>query len=170
MIQDSSSPIADADLIEGLIKWQEANRPPAKLEIEYNRAAQLISLARKALAASPLIDAAKSWSELGFDNELLKTVMAYRVAELTQHIENFDKSVYVVHSSVNKIRESPDYQAVVATGQFAVPKLMEILSERPIPWLFALRDIVGKDGPIIPEEERGKIHLVVKRWKTWYDK
>lgn len=63
--------------------------------------------------------------------------------------------------------KSPYYKQLVEMGPEIIPFLLrEIPKERGFPDL-VLRGIVGKDGPVIPEEQRGRMKYIFNAWLDW---
>lgn len=91
-----------------------------------------------------------------------------------KHMEGYAKST--MHLSMTKINH-PDYQAILAMGNSAVPFLLRDVraaSHRPDGkfcfWagVTLLWSIIGKtDGPKVSEQDMGKFDRIQKLWRDW---
>jgi hypothetical protein len=68
-------------------------------------------------------------------------------------------------SSTVEMAKHPAYQEIVSMGQAVIPFLLEDLSQNPLYWLPALRQIT-QENPVLPEQ-RGKIKQMAEAWLNW---
>ena len=73
------------------------------------------------------------------------------------------------HSRIDKIAAHPAHREIVAMGERVVPLLLADLEREPQDpnlWFMALREITG-DGPVIPEDDRGRTVKMAAAWVAW---
>jgi len=71
----------------------------------------------------------------------------------------------IMVSSPTNIALHPSYQKIIGLGEDAIPLLIKELNNQPTFWFWALQAISGINP--VPKYERGKISVMVKRWKRW---
>jgi hypothetical protein len=73
-------------------------------------------------------------------------------------------------SNVTQVNAHPAYREIVSMGHAVVPFLLEAINvEDPEWWFDALKEIYG-DGPVIPEEARGRNRAIARLWLDWVKK
>jgi len=68
-------------------------------------------------------------------------------------------------SSTIEMTKHPVYQEIINMGEAVIPLMLKDLSQNPIYWLPALRQIT-QENPVHPEQ-RGKIKLMADAWLSW---
>jgi len=68
-------------------------------------------------------------------------------------------------SSTVEMTKHPAYQKIVSMGQPVIPLMLQDLSQNPLYWLPALRQIT-KENPVQPNQ-RGKIKQMAEAWLNW---
>ena len=84
-------------------------------------------------------------------------------AEFYTHYKNWREST-IIEQSMDKILDSPHYQAIINMGEQAVPYILEQIQERPDMVVFALRKILGftvipKNRKIVPVDEQCRMWI-----------
>lgn len=68
-------------------------------------------------------------------------------------------------SSTVEMTKHPIYQEIISMGKPVIPLLLEDLSQNPLYWLMALRQIT-QENPVQPSH-KGKIKQMAEDWLNW---
>ncbi len=68
-------------------------------------------------------------------------------------------------SSTVEMTKHPAYQEIINMGKAAIPLMLKDLSQNPLYWLTALRQIT-QENPVSPEH-KGKIKQMAEDWLNW---
>ncbi len=72
----------------------------------------------------------------------------------------------LVLSSPNQMLKHPNVAKVMSFSRpYVISKAAERLEEHPVLWISILREVTASDP--VPDEERGKIPLMINRWRDW---
>lgn len=71
-------------------------------------------------------------------------------------------------SSTTKMREHPNYKAIVAMGKPVIPLIIADIQSNPSHLFLTLHDITGENP--CPEEHAGDVSLLCADWVQWYGK
>ncbi len=68
-------------------------------------------------------------------------------------------------SSTVEMAKHPAYQEIISMGEAVIPFLLADLSQNPLYWLPALRQIT-QENPV-PPSQRGKVKQMASAWLNW---
>lgn len=96
-----------------------------------------------------------SEAEIQLDPEIRFTRLAQRFMRDTAHM-SFTQT------------QHPAYREVVSMGITALPYILRDLSRfGGAEWIPAIREITGKPGPEIAENERGRVPILKRKYLAW---
>ncbi|MCY7332558.1 MAG: hypothetical protein LH649_07830 [Pseudanabaena sp. CAN_BIN31] len=68
-------------------------------------------------------------------------------------------------SSTVEMTKHPIYQEIISMGKAVIPLMLKDLSQNPLYWLTALRQIT-QENPV-PPEHKGKVKQMAEDWLNW---
>ena len=68
-------------------------------------------------------------------------------------------------SSTVEMTKHPIYQEIIGMGKAVIPLILKDLSQNPLYWLTALRQIT-QENPV-PSEHKGKVKQMAEDWQNW---
>ena len=88
--------------------------------------------------------------------------------EFTLLADQWQKETYF-HSNISIILRNDNYEQILLEGEtneMIVPWILEYMDISGGFWFTALRQLTGS-GPVIEENERGRITIIRNKWLDW---
>jgi hypothetical protein len=84
--------------------------------------------------------------------------------KFTELASQWTKDVEDMSSTVEMVKH-PAYQEIINMGKAVIPLMLKDLSQNPLYWLTALRQIT-QENPV-PPEHKGKVKQMAEDWLNW---
>jgi hypothetical protein len=82
----------------------------------------------------------------------------------TELASQWTQDVEGISSTIEMVRH-PAYQEIINMGKAVIPLMLKDLSQNPLYWLTALRQIT-QENPV-PPEHKGKVKQMAEDWLNW---